>query len=195
MQKNELTVVDYFRTTNLAFSFYPEADVEQKRRSAVAYALDKTDYRILKRLAQDARMPSLQIAQEIGVSVDTVIDRIKKMYDAKIIYKFTVRTNRDNVHHNRYVYAVRFRHFAKKHRGQLAEFVKNHPQITRCVKVHGSYDVLFYISASTTELFHQTITQIKKLFAEIIFDYETWVTYNDDSYNNLPPAVLTQSGL
>ena len=47
--------------------------------------LNETDKKILKNLLEDARFSSRQIAKRIGVSVGTVLSRIKKMEDIGLI--------------------------------------------------------------------------------------------------------------
>ena len=47
--------------------------------------LNETDKKILKNLLEDARFSSRQIAKNVGVSVGTVLSRIKKMEDIGII--------------------------------------------------------------------------------------------------------------
>ena len=47
--------------------------------------LNETDKKILKNLLDDARFSSRQIAKNVGVSVGTVLSRIKKMEDIGII--------------------------------------------------------------------------------------------------------------
>ena len=47
--------------------------------------LNETDKKILKNLLDDARFSSRQIAKKVGVSVGTVLSRIKKMEDMGII--------------------------------------------------------------------------------------------------------------
>jgi len=47
--------------------------------------LDETDVKILKALSLDARLSSRQIAKQCGVSIGTVLSRIKKMEKKGII--------------------------------------------------------------------------------------------------------------
>ncbi|MCW4023890.1 MAG: Lrp/AsnC family transcriptional regulator [Candidatus Bathyarchaeota archaeon] len=47
--------------------------------------LNETDIKILKGLLEDARFSSRQIAKNVGVSVGTVLSRIKKMEDEGLI--------------------------------------------------------------------------------------------------------------
>jgi len=47
--------------------------------------LDETDFKILDALLDDARLSSRQIADQVGVSVGTVLSRIKRMENEGII--------------------------------------------------------------------------------------------------------------
>jgi DNA-binding Lrp family transcriptional regulator len=52
--------------------------------------LSETDTKILKNLLEDARFSSRQIAKNVGVSVGTVLSRIKKMEDVGLIKGYSV---------------------------------------------------------------------------------------------------------
>ncbi len=52
--------------------------------------LNETDLKILKGLLEDARFSSRQIAKTVGVSVGTVLSRIKKMEDEGLIKGYSV---------------------------------------------------------------------------------------------------------
>ena len=52
--------------------------------------LNETDKKILKNLLEDARFSSRQIAKNVGVSVGTVLSRIKKMEDVGLIKGYSV---------------------------------------------------------------------------------------------------------
>jgi DNA-binding Lrp family transcriptional regulator len=52
--------------------------------------LNDTDLKILKGLLEDARFSSRQIAKNVGVSVGTVLSRIKKMEDEGLIRGYSV---------------------------------------------------------------------------------------------------------
>jgi DNA-binding Lrp family transcriptional regulator len=54
-------------------------------QEAKVMELNETDKKILKNLLDDARFSSRQIAKKVGVSVGTVLSRIKKMEDMGII--------------------------------------------------------------------------------------------------------------
>ena len=52
--------------------------------------LNETDRKILKNLIEDARFSSRQIAKNVGVSVGTVLSRIKKMEDDGLVKGYSV---------------------------------------------------------------------------------------------------------
>jgi DNA-binding Lrp family transcriptional regulator len=52
--------------------------------------LNDTDLNILKALLEDARFSSRQIAKNVGVSVGTVLSRIKRMEDEGLIKGYSV---------------------------------------------------------------------------------------------------------
>jgi DNA-binding Lrp family transcriptional regulator len=52
--------------------------------------LNETGIKILKFLLEDARLSSRQIAKNVGVSIGTVLSRIKKMEDVGLIKGYSV---------------------------------------------------------------------------------------------------------
>ncbi len=59
--------------------------------------LNETDMKILKALLEDARFSSRQIAKNVGVSVGTVLSRIKKMEDDGLIKGYSVILNHEKL--------------------------------------------------------------------------------------------------
>jgi DNA-binding Lrp family transcriptional regulator len=59
-------------------------------QGAIMMELNETDIKILKNLLEDARFSSRQIAKNVGVSVGTVLSRIKKMEEDGLIRGYAV---------------------------------------------------------------------------------------------------------
>ena len=59
--------------------------------------LSETDVKILQVLLEDARFSSRQIAKKVGVSVGTVLSRIKKMEDDGLIKGYSVIMNHEKL--------------------------------------------------------------------------------------------------
>ena len=56
---------------------------------------DEIDSKIVKNLLVDARLSSRQLAYKLGLSTVTVISRIKKLQERKIIKGYTARLNHE----------------------------------------------------------------------------------------------------
>jgi DNA-binding Lrp family transcriptional regulator len=59
--------------------------------------LNETDVKILQGLLEDARFSSRQIAKKVGVSVGTVLARIKKMENDGIIKNYSALLNHEKL--------------------------------------------------------------------------------------------------
>lgn len=59
--------------------------------------LDQTDVEILGLLAEDARRPYSEIAEEVELSGPAVSDRVKRLQDAGIINRFTIDVDRSQL--------------------------------------------------------------------------------------------------
>ena len=59
--------------------------------------LSETDIKILQRLLEDARFSSRQIAKKVGVSVGTVLARIKKMERGGMIKGYSALLDHDEL--------------------------------------------------------------------------------------------------
>jgi len=59
--------------------------------------LSETDRKILKNLLEDARFSSRQIAKNMGVSVGTVLSRIRKMEDVGLIKGYSVILDHEKI--------------------------------------------------------------------------------------------------
>lgn len=60
-------------------------------------SLDQTDMQILGLLAENARKPFSEIADEVGLSGPAVSDRVERLQDAGVINRFTIDLNRSQL--------------------------------------------------------------------------------------------------
>ena len=70
---------------------FPKGRIHWKNvQETMNMELNEVDTKILKALLEDARFSSRQIAKNVGVSVGTVLSRIKKMEDEGLIKGYSV---------------------------------------------------------------------------------------------------------
>ncbi len=95
--------------------------------------LNSTDVKILQGLLEDARFSSRQIAKNVGVSVGTVLSRIKKMEDDGLIKGYSVLLD-----HEKLGYQLTVITEISVSKGKLVE---TEAEIAKIPNVCGVYDV------------------------------------------------------
>lgn len=108
--------------------------------------LDETDVEILKALTLDARLSSRQIAKQCGVSIGTVLSRIKRMENEGIIWGYSALLD-----HEKLGYELTVVSEITVSKGRLLE-VEN--EIARLPNVCCVYDVTGLIDAMIVAKFH-----------------------------------------
>jgi DNA-binding Lrp family transcriptional regulator len=73
------------------------ADYWKLVQGAIVMVLNETDMKILQVLLEDARFSSRQIAKKVGVSVGTVLSRIKKLEEDGLIKGYSVIMNHERL--------------------------------------------------------------------------------------------------
>lgn len=67
------------------------SDRKNEKQDSDNFDLDKTDKAILNTLLENSRLSYRQIAAKVGVSVATVLNRVKALEDAAIIKNYTAQ--------------------------------------------------------------------------------------------------------
>ena len=73
------------------------ADYWKLVQGAIVMVLNETDMKILQVLLEDARFSSRQVAKKVGVSVGTVLSRIKRMEENGLIKGYSVIMNHERL--------------------------------------------------------------------------------------------------
>jgi DNA-binding Lrp family transcriptional regulator len=106
---------------------------ERMYKEQKAMELNETDIKILQVLLEDARFSSRQIAKKVGVSVGTVLARIKKMEREGIIKNYSALLD-----HEKLGYQLTVVTEITVSKGRLVETEK---EIAKIPNVCGVYDV------------------------------------------------------
>jgi DNA-binding Lrp family transcriptional regulator len=102
-------------------------------QEAKAMELNETDKKILKNLLDDARFSSRQIAKNVGVSVGTVLSRIKRMEENGLIKGYSAILD-----HEKLGYELTVVTEITVSKGRLVEMEN---EIAKMLGVCGVYDV------------------------------------------------------
>ncbi len=96
---------------------------------------DDLDYEIVSLLQKDGRRPYKEIANDLGVSIGTIHNRISKLKKMEIINGFTVNINNEKLGYNLcFIILLRI---DGKHSAEVLEELKDRKEILSCFHITG----------------------------------------------------------
>jgi Lrp/AsnC family leucine-responsive transcriptional regulator len=125
--------------------------------------IDDLDIQILKTLQVSGRTKRNALAEQVGLSVPSVSDRLKKLEDKKIIEGYYTKVNRQafGLDILAFIFVVMD---SSRHYKDLIKHVEKHPNILECYSILGEGSHLLKVAVKNTE-------SLEKLLSEI----QTWL--------------------
>lgn len=122
--------------------------------------MDSVDYKILRELKENAREKASVISEKIGLSVSTVIDRIRKMEDGGIITGYTVAIDQKNLGQGMTaLMEVSLEH--PKYYEDFTNMIRSTPNIVDCYYLTGDFDFILKIITDSSESLERIHREIK----------------------------------
>lgn len=124
--------------------------------------MDNTDINIINALIDNSRTNSSEIAERIGVSVTTVIERIKKLEASGIIRKYTVIIDHSLLGHDVTALIMVSLEHPKYNDGFTEAMLKNE-SIIECHYVAGDFDYLVKVITENSNRLERVLNDIKSV--------------------------------
>ena len=119
--------------------------------------MDQLDDRILSALKENGRATASEISRRVSLSVPAVTERIRKMEQAGIIEKYTVRVNRKAAGYG--LMAFIFVTIANaEHSVLFQERIVQSPSVLECHAIAGPSDYLLKVLVRDTEALDSFLT-------------------------------------
>ena len=110
--------------------------------------LDKIDKRILKVLNKNARKSIADISRETGIQRDSVMYRIKRMEEEKVIIHHHTILNPNLLGHPIYSFVTfELSYLSEDYKNKLLSYLKVHKNVTYVAKMSGRWDLTINIAA------------------------------------------------
>jgi Lrp/AsnC family leucine-responsive transcriptional regulator len=108
--------------------------------------LDALDIKILDALQQDARMTTLELADQVGLSATPCARRVKRLEDEGVIERYVTLLNAERLGIELNVFAdIRLRSQTKESIEIFERAIKDMPEVVECYLVTGEYDYLLHL--------------------------------------------------
>lgn len=127
---------------------------------------DQTDIDLLKVIAAEARIPTIDIANRLNVTSDTVRARLKKLIDKKVIQGFRAALDLRKLGYLWYKIRLDLEDVSKI--PNILRYAHNHPNIVYAYEVIGGYDVELELEVESYEKFKEILNEIRDRFSKEI---------------------------
>jgi Lrp/AsnC family leucine-responsive transcriptional regulator len=122
--------------------------------------LDNLDIQILKTLQQNGRTKRNELAEQVGLSVPSVSERLKKLEDNKIIEGYYTRVNKQAFGYDILAFILVMMD-SSKHYKDLIKHVDKHPHILECHSVLGEGSHLLKVLVKNTESLEKLLSEVQ----------------------------------
>ncbi|MBR9703118.1 Lrp/AsnC family transcriptional regulator, partial [Candidatus Woesearchaeota archaeon] len=132
--------------------------------------LDKHDWKIIELLAENARIPIIELAEKTGLTSKTIISRMKKL-KKEVIPAYRVELNLEPLGYKYYKlhFMINADDATKE---KIANEITSNPAIIYKDEVIGGYDIEVEIQVENEEELQKLIQEIKNKHSQHIRDYE-----------------------
>lgn|SRR3989338_2453895 len=150
------------------------------------YEPDETDKKILKELANNARINIVDLAEKTTLTRDIINYRLKKLTKEKIIAQYRCYLNLPNLGINHYKIIFRTKNFDAQSEKEIKTHVAQHKKATQLLKLIGSWDLEIEFETENEDELYKILTDIRKRFSDIIRDFDILRITETYKYNYFP---------
>ncbi|MFH1591706.1 MAG: Lrp/AsnC family transcriptional regulator [archaeon] len=134
--------------------------------------VDDTDYKILTVLANDARVPVVQLARKVEVSVEGVRTRMRRLERLGIILSYRVAVDFNKLGLEFFKAIIYFRTLSPEDERALFEWMRTNPDSLYYIRSLAPWEVEFEFAAENYQHFNRIINDLRKRFPHVIRNYE-----------------------
>lgn len=130
---------------------------------------DELDFKILKLLTKDARMPVSSIAKKLNSTVTTINNRLKKLRETRILEGFGVLIDHPKIGNQWYKIDVELKEYKK--RAQVIKYLEKNPHLIAIDKTIGSSDLELEFCFKDVNHLHKVMEDLINKFPDTIKRY------------------------
>ncbi len=122
--------------------------------------LDTVDCAILRYLQAEAKMTNAQLAQEIGLSPASTLERVRKLEGKGIIKSYHARLAHEKLGlHIHIIMQAKLYPMTAAHLASFQKAIRGIPEIVACHQVIGAADFVLQVITTDLETYQQCVVQ------------------------------------
>ena len=130
------------------------------------------DYKILNILANDARIPIMELARRLNSTIEIVRGRIRKLEDKKIILNYRIAVDFNKLGLEFFKAIIYFKKLSKQDENSLFEWMRTNPNSLYYIRSLAPWEAEFEFAVEDYQQFNQIINDLRKKFPDVIRNYE-----------------------
>lgn len=141
--------------------------------------IDEIDRKIVARLSQDSKIPLASLADECGVTRQTVASRIRKLEKDGVIQKYKAVIDYEKLGLRSYF--ILFLKLDVSDQGKAAEFIrsiKTDPSVLMDVSITGEWDVMLLLAFCDVKEYEYYTNDLRARMGPMLKDSKSHVVLN-----------------
>ncbi len=163
----------------------------KKSRIKPVTEIDETDLCILLSLSRDALKTNIALAQEAGVSKDTVVYRLKRLEQEGYLREYRPIINFSVLGLSINSVLIKL-NYSQNSAQEFEHYLQRHGLILWAVRTFGYFDYLVYVITKNMDEFHGVMNGIKESFQDRIKTYEILFAYEQLKYEYMTESMMTK---
>ncbi len=152
--------------------------------------VDLTDLRLLRLLDQDSTSTLFELGEKLGITYETVSERIKKLKEAGIIIKFTAKISLGTLGYDVYLILTELRNLSGEREDALRNYINSQKNI-RYSFISASKPILFlYLAAKNSGELNNFLLNMKQNFPDIIVNQKYLLSTEQIKYELFPEGFV-----
>ena len=139
----------------------------------------------LKKLAINARIPTVKLANDLNVTTKTIKSCIKRMVDEKIVTSFSTIGDGTKIGYKNYKLEINLKDYDKKH--EIIKYIQKNPNILVISETFGrGVDLDFGFALKDQTQLLDIINDLSSKFPETIKNFRYFSIIKYHKYNLIP---------
>jgi len=143
--------------------------------------IDSLDYKILDLLAPNSRIMTLEIAQKLKSTVNTINSRIKKLVKTGVIQRYTIDVDWPKIGYQWYKADIVLKDSKKIQ--QIIDYVVTNPNFVHRIVSLGYVDLQLSFCLNNANQLHQIMGGLSSKFPDTIKNYKYFSVIKTHKYN------------
>jgi len=154
------------------------------RRGGEIIDYDDLDFQILQLLAQNSRIPTIDIAKKLNITTITIAKRIKRLIELGVILRFHVTINWEIIGYKWFKVDIYLKDYNKIH--QIIKYLETNPHLSYIDKTFGYADLELELIVKNVDQLKQIIEDLSTKFPKMIRSYTYFSIVKSHKWVDMP---------